>query len=377
MPNLITPSYIAGWLPTSNTYNSNLIDAVDERVAYSFIPSISDTITDIFTYVTAKSGTLGANDCVLELANNSSSGFPNLSSLLGTYSTLAAPIAATTMIQFTNINAAVSAYSRYWCSFKNANASPGTNDFRLGQADGQTYFAGGGDNQCGFAMTNSINAGSTWLTGSGGALPALIIKYQSGVYEGFGMTGIAQNSTDAVYSQRELGNAFVWTDDMAANVRQVSFRFFLSGSPTGSARARIYHNPTTSPVLLATSVTQYPLAHVSTSVTDPYMPFWFSSTVAFEPGEEYGVVLSETTQSDTSSHHFRMHEYIIHSGTPAQSCKPFNGTMKEIYTTNGGSSFSVNNNSIYPMGLIMDEDTPFSNPGTGLLPIGNGLGGLC
>lgn len=318
------------------------INAAATWRAASFIAPVTSTLNSVRAYVSAKSGTLVAADSTIDVFSStfaSSQHTPNAS--------VHGPISCNSAISAAgwytwSPSYAVTQNTRYWIVFKNANATPASNNYTL--RDNTTLLTStyGTTLQGQLGVRGTTNSGSTWAGIS--AVSALRLGFSDGSYFGLPISNTLQNA-DYVYSSREAGTKFTLPTNLNCKVIGAGIVVEAkTGTPTGTARIRLYTG--SSPSLQATG-------EIGTNTQTGLAIAYFSSAVSLTGGTICRVVLSETTQSDASTNRYNTTANVI--DTDASSAQLFPYSAQSTYYN--GTSWSDDATRIIPYCLILNDET--------------------
>jgi len=342
----------------------------------SFVPDQGKTLSSVSIYCSAVAGTLGNISGTANLCGDAS-GIPNSGTIIETVTVPAGSWpAAGNWVTFSGFTTTLTAGTRYWIVFKNTSAAPATDypTLRHGSSSTLTTFSNSSSAKWGWAKNSTTDSGATWPSSSVGTA-GLFIGYSDGSYDGLAVSDISGGAagTGGVYANRESGVVFTTPANAKLNVRGISFFVAYAGTPTGSVRYRLYEGTT----LLATTSTMG-LANLTSG---SWNALYFSSTQTLSPSTVYRAVLSETSQSDSSTNFYRVYEYTIKNDANAKAVLPFGGTLKQTYTADATANppvFTDVDTKIVPFALILDTDGEFaaSGGGGGLLTHPGMTGGM-
>jgi hypothetical protein len=149
------------------------------------------------------------------------------------------------------------------------------------------------------------------------------------------------------------------------NVKGVAFGVSKTGTPTGNLRVRVYTDSGGTSTLVATSDVAIAPANVLTG--SYWTNFLFSSPVTFVGGTVYRVVLSESTQSDSSSNFYNYFFITVDSDANSLTLLPFGGTLTAAYclATCTTTSNWVTTYDVPLFALLLDPTGEFSSSGGG------------
>lgn len=357
-------SFLWSCLPTApnNLAGTLALSAANTWLGFTFVSPSGKTLSKVKAFVSAVSGTPAASDATLDLFSDNV-GIPN-TSVEGPKTATGTPTASA-WLEWTGFTTGLTAGTRYWLIFKNANASPGTHNFTYRYGTTQTapvpIISTQGTTAAGawgWNKLHSTDGGSTWVT----AIPNVFgwrLEYSDGSFDGLPYSNIVIGAAATwVYGNREVGVLVTTPNNATLNIKGVAFLANKVGTPTGSLRARLYNGVT----LLATSANSIPATFVGTGNPAHAWEFYFATTQSVAPGSSLRVVLSETTQSDTSSNVYRSYEYTVENDANSRALCPF-GNCQQTITTDATANpvvFSETNTVFTPFALILDSDGEFA-----------------
>lgn len=330
--------------------------------AFSLVPLLGGTVSKIRVYASAVTGTLASGDLVCDIYSDSN-GNPNTS--LQSSTTVTSVPTGAAWVEFTGFSTALTVGTQYWIVLRNANATPTTNSVTYVASSSALALGSTSDPASGQALFFiSSNSGGTWSRFLGPA--CFVVDYGGGNTEGWPVQGLT-TSDPQIYSSREGGIKFVTPENVSLNVIGVCGAVSKSGTPTGDLRYRIYAGTSTSPTLLGTTVTRAP-GTVNSSRTQK--PLYFSAPIIIPGGTTLRVVVSETTQSDTSTNRYNNEQYVL-SSTDTGILVPYATQPALTLSTDGGATFTDTSNRWPAIWLILDGDVPFGPP----IPTGSRFNG--
>lgn len=320
--------------------------------AFSFFLKSGQTLTNLRLYFTV-TGTVSAGEIQVDIYSDNA-GAPNASLSNATN----AGALSTGWTDFT-FNQALTAHTQYWVVIRNLNATPASNyvTLRWVANGGPCYFpANASGTNWMWGKKHSTDSGATW---AGAAhyhiVPSMRLDFSGSLYAGLPVESALTDTTNAVYSSREVGILFTTPQYMRMNVTGVTFGIVKAGSPTGNPRYRIYKGTT-----LVATTQEIPNASV-TSLNGSHAAY-FTTPVTLEPNTQYRVVMGESTQSDTSGNSWRLQFYTIDNTAASLALKPYGGTVQKTYYN--GSSWAETATDFCPMALVLDQDSMYSPLGT-------------
>lgn len=338
----------------SNGSLTTSLNSATTFLGFGFIPSESKTLSKVKILISTKTASPVAADWTLDLYSDNA-GAPNVS-IEGPKTQAVNPTAAT-WHEFTGFTTALTAGVQYWLVSKNINGTPATNFFTINHGNSNTGPVVEGTLATKGWTKRHTTDGSAWTVSDRPQNCGWRVEYSDGSFDGFPMSSIGTDTTNAVYSAREAGVKLVIPANATWNVRGLLFTLRKNGSPTGNPRARIYTGATTTPTLLATSHT---ILNAGLSTVEADQVFYFSSTQAIAGGTTIRCVLAEDTQSDASGNSFIMRWYGIENDANSKALMPW--SMQMTYTTDG-VTFVDTDTTVLPMGIILDTDGEFASAG--------------
>jgi hypothetical protein len=206
----------------------------------------------------------------------------------------------------------------------------------------------------GWGYGTSTDAGATWSSGLG--FSAIRLEYAGSLYEGIPIQSIVIETTNMVYAARGVGDVFTTPSNATWYVRGACMPISTkSGTPTGNAQISLYNGVT----WLATTVSTWPAGAATTGWYCGY----FSADQTVAGGSTLRVILNETTQADTSSNAYRVHQYTVENTAGSLALMPFAGTLQMTYTTDTTASpvvFTETATKIVPFALLLNTDGEFA-----------------
>jgi hypothetical protein len=262
-------------------------------------------------------------------------------------------------VEWTGLTKSLTGGTQYRGILRNMNAVPASNYAAFQTLAQYTWpvaigLSGSATIANGWSVVWSADAGATW--GSGPGFSAIRLEYAGSLFEGIPIQNIAIETTNMVYAAREVGDVFTTPANAIWNVRGACMWMTTkAGTPTGNAQVRLYDGVT----LLATTVSTWPAG----AAANGWYCGYFSANQVVAGGSTLRVVLSETTQSDTSSNAYRVHQYTIENTAGSLALMPFAGTLQMTYTTDSTASpvvFTETATKIVPFALLLNTDGEFA-----------------
>lgn len=332
-------------------------------LAYAWVEVEGKTVDKIQIFETARSGTVNASDVTLTVYGDNA-GVPDSggSAVIGATACSTAP-AANTVLEFDVSNTALTAGTRYHAVIKNNAGTPASNNITLltASASGGTFNNFGGSGSLATAWGWGVQRttdGSAWIV-LASAVTCMRIEYSDGSYQGY-LYGSGSNVALDVYASREVGIYFTVPANMVIPVAGLVFKVIRGGTPTGTLRYRLYTG--SSPTLQRTTLGGIAVANVSTSAV-AQIPLYFSSIYTLQGGDVVRCVMSETTQSDSSSNYYRIRGFTIPAGAAYRELAPFG--IQQTLSTDGGASFTETDTVQPECGLLIDAGFTYPSPGGG------------
>lgn len=319
-------------------------------LAYGITPLLGGTVSKIRIYASAVAGTLGSSDLVCDIYSDSN-GNPNTS--LQSSSTVTTTPTGAAWVEFTGFSQALTVGTNYFLILRNANSSPTTNNITYSYSS--TSLVQGNSTDPATAQTTvftSTNSGSTWTRAA--SVGFFVIDYGGGSIEGFPVQS-GTSGDPQIYSSREGGIKFTTPANSGLNVVGVCGVVAKVSSPTGDLRYRIYTGSSTAPTLLGTTVTRAP-GFINTARNQK--PLYFSTPLTIPASTVVRVVVSETTQSDTSGNRYNL-EHAVLSSTDTGILLPYTVQPELTLSTDGGATFSDTPNRLPLIWLLLDANDPF------------------
>ncbi len=351
MPNQERWGQLIGFAPPtpSNGVLTLALSAANTWLALSFVLAESKTLSKVKLLASAVAGTLGATDLTCDIYSDSS-GSPGTS--IESRNTVTATPTGAAWVEFTGFTTALTAGTRYWLVFKNANATPATNypTFQWGGTDTSPFLLGSPSPSWGWTKKHTTD-GSTWITAATN-VSGLKLEFSDASFNGLPVQA-AGYVTDYVYSTRELGTLITLPSTVKLNVRGMAMFLSKNGTPAGNLRYRIYDGTT----LLATS-DAVNIANVET--TARWTPAYFSATQTLNAGLSLRAIAGITTGGDATNY-IRCYGYTIENNADSKALLPW-GAQRTYYN---GTSWAETDTGILPFALILDTDGEFTATGSG------------
>lgn len=307
-------------------------------------------------YVSSKTGTVNASDITAELYSaNTSDGKPNAS--------IEGPVNCDTAItgagfyQWSGFTTVLTAGVHYYVVLKNANGTPASNYIAV-----QIVREGVFPSNMGSSSNTSQNrytttdGGTTWTNAFYGVAGPRF-DFAGGIYRGLPISDTGSSGINyRVYSSREAGSKF--TSPANARMRATGLWIqvnSISGTPTGSPRIGLYVGSDA-----AVYTDNIPNAAFATGVI---LFSRLSTAKEIPPSTVCRIVLSETTQSDTSANGFNTQSFTVENTATSKGLLPF-GAFPLTYWD--GSSWTDVDTLSVPCGLMLDDTQEFGTQSSGV-----------
>lgn len=348
----------AGFSSTSSS--TTALNAAGTWVAQRFTPSVSKTISKVRVYCTAVGGTLDGDDCRLDIFNDHATTFIPDTSQANSVTVTTTPTGAA-WIEFTGFSYATTAGTPIWFVSKNAAASPGTNNYTLSYGiNTGNYNNAMGQNagRVGPSRATTADSGANWAS-LGPAYTFIRVEYNDGTFEGTPIQTIAADTTNSVYSSREVGVKFTVPSNVLLPIVGAGFLVTKTGTPTGALKYNIRVNKDCTNAADASTYT-VPQAYLDGNCRGYPLNFSSASAILAYPGDIVRITVAETAQADASSNRFQTPKAVWDSDANSQTLKPFNGTLSMIYYN--GTVESADANAVIPFSLALDLAGVFNTP---------------
>lgn len=352
-----------GFLP--NGYETSTValgPTAGLMAAFCFIcPPGGATLSKVVIRVSAVTGALQAGDLRCDIYNDSS-GSPGTS--LGNTTTVDALPTGAAFVEFSGFSGGTSwtAGTLYWIVVSCPNAASSryvTVLYGLAYTSGQFSNMRHETNGLGYKYYNASTWGSPSLCVAGARLefssPAI---YLGNVLSSIGFTQYA-------YGTNAHGAILTTPANAKLRVRGIMAYLRKSGSPTYNIVGKLRVGDAS-----ATSSISVPTANL-TAGAHGWQRFMFSSAVELNASTSIRIYIRGDGGTGTSDAVSVYHQ-TIHNSLASANLVPFNGTMKQTYTTNDDGtppSWTEVNYNIPMMGLILDGDQEFGtiSGGSGLI----------
>lgn len=338
-----------------DTSISNLaLSAAATWATAGFMAASSKTVSEIHIPLASITGSVSAGDLRLAIYSDSAAK-PNTE--IEGINSAGAP--ANGWNSITGYTTSLTAGTTYWIVARNMNSTPASNYFTIGRRALSVSGYGLSINsntgtQGGWMSASTTDSGANWSRSTN--TMAAVIVFSDGTREGFPIVGAGTSCQ--VYSSRECG-LHIRTGSTGLRVTGASAMVSRTGTPTGSARFRLYEGTGNTRTLVATSQS------TTNTGTVGHTQMWFTSTVILKAWTWYTLVLSETTQSDTSTNRFNMGGYALRSEHASLFHSMLGAATKYSSTTDGGSTWTDTNDEISYVAFLLDTFLPYLTPSGG------------
>jgi hypothetical protein len=362
-----TLGFLAGSASSSPTLALN---NANNRLGFSFVITAAKTLNTVRIFTSTSSGSLGANDLVCEIyAVDTATGNPT-GSALASSNTLSATY-ANGYNTFTGFSLSLSAHTVYWIVISNANGTPASNHFTVRFTNNNTAptYANGtisGSAVWGWNKKHSTDGGSTWGTNVTSCM-GIRLGFSDATYAGFPANAVATSasvSAERVHTGVETG--VIFTSPAHAGLRVIGATMFpaAQGSPTGSARYRLYTGSGGSPTLAGTTA-GVPAAHLGSTAP---LPLYFASAIEIPAATVCRLVVSNSAADNSSNYFYASQRWSYDSDSGSLGLRAMGGTWRQA-VKDGSDAWSEADDVFYSGALILDGAQPFMTPsgGGGLL----------
>lgn len=298
---------------------TNLLDTATKKSGFAYYSEIARTLNEVWFCVSAVGGTLGANDIRVDVFNQ-------VSFIPGTSQANSVVVATTptgaALVKVTGLTYAMAAETPFWIVISNAAASPGTNNFTVVDGQGDTWDYGDiGQDGPTFSLRERTTDGTTWAT-SVNRTQNILLKFSDGSIHGICPSAYAvESSANCVYSGRKLGSRLTWPNAAPRiAIGRMSMLVRKAGTPTGKRQYEILEVGNNTP--LGTSKGVDPVLMFGTS-NGYWIPLVFPTPIIWNPGHDYRIVCSETTQSDASSDRLELFPFTFPNDATVLAQIPF------------------------------------------------------
>jgi hypothetical protein len=325
------------------------LNSADTWVAYQFqCPPAGATPSKVMVYCSAEAGTV-TSGMTCEIYSNSSGGLPDSAVDINTGMT--ADCAASTWLEFTGFDAALTGGAAYWIVVKNTTGTPGTNYPTLRYYKSQIPYVGSytaGVAECDYAVRQTNDAGTGWASASvryhsGGWR----IEYSDGGVQGLPISAVTNASTGtAVYDAREHGALFTTPANAKMRVVGAIFGCNKTGSPTSKYRLRLYKGDT---LVDTTKLIDPVLVATRTSVRA-----FFATSRELDASTAYRIVLgSDDSGTCDSSNYLRCISQTYQDSAASRLLMPGRGWY-QCYLS---GTWTDTNTECPMIALLLDQDS--------------------
>jgi hypothetical protein len=369
--------FTIGFQPNYIEHGGSLDDSLNAgttRNAYGFMLSAGKTLSEVRFYCASKTGTVASTDIHVALYDaNTSTGAPN-SSLED--KTLAATPTCPGWNDWTGFTTALTAHTQYFLVLRNANGTPASNFAVIRRIPKVDYSTAGGSRGgigagWGWNWRQSTDSGSSWSAGNGsGGHAGWRLKFNDSTYAGMPISLEAKDSTNEVYSSREVG-AYVTIPSTWPSLRVAGISMAING--TGTAPTNIRYglwSGTSSPSNVAYTQT----APSASLQNDMWVPLYFSSVQTLSPNTTYRFTVG-TSGGGSAGNSWNVMNYTWDSDSNSQTLKPI-GLQQSYYN---GTSWAEDSTLVPPFQLILDTGASGAftvSGGGGVMGVPNTMGGV-
>jgi hypothetical protein len=325
------PDFMIGMISSTPVgATSTQINAAANRWAMAFIPNFTDAtkaLSKILFYIQSVTGTLGANDIVCDIYDDSATGVPGSS--LESRNTVTTTPTSALWVEATGFTVTLTRGVRYWLVVRNANASPASNYFTVRSLSAnailsQLFCA---HSIWGWSRVISTDSGSTW----GSPLSSSVnirLQYADSTYQGQPLSD-QTTLVGKVYAGRKSGVYFTTPPNVKLSIASIAMAIAKAGTPTVGAQFEVYDN-----VTLIGTTDVIPLKSISSGYAHVAH---LTSPVTLPVGGIVRIVLAEPSNADSSSNYWQTQGYVIENSAASKALLPFGGIQKTYYD---GSSWA-------------------------------------
>jgi hypothetical protein len=338
-----------GWLSgAANPVSINTsLNAAATWNAFSFFVTSAKTLSNVHIFLT-NNGSLTTGAVRMDIYSNDNTNAVPSTSLANV--TNGATI-VTGWNDFT-FSLALTAMTQYWVVVRNLNGTPASNFPQTRQSANGAGAAHLAANATAFGYHRRLSAdsGSTWTSSvNANTIAFMRLDFNDATYGGYPLETSVIDTTNTVFSTRELGMLLTTPTGTKLNVVGVSMPLAKTGSPTGNYQYKIYQGTT----LVATTQT-VPCALVQSG--SGYYSSFFTAAQVLEPGVQYRVVLSRDTNADTTTNSLRLYAYTLENTATSLTFQPYGTGSKKTYFN--GSAWVETSTDFVECALILDDTTP-------------------
>lgn len=323
------------------------IDAANDRVGMRFVSNLAKTLSSVTVYCGAIAGAPIAADAVCEIYAAGADGNPTGAALA---SAVAAGAPAVGEIVFSGFSLALTAGSGYWAVFKNVNADPVSNYYRLIYPASGAVPSGiaGQASTNGWTINTSTDGGSTWGTAASGSV-AMVLVFSDASTTGWLHSAVTTTAVgDGIYATRKQALRLTTPAGCSMNVLGVCFPTVAkTGTPTGFLLATLRASADDS--VLGTSLT----FGNNTPTGNSQWVAIFGTPIVIPASTDLRIAIQESAQADASANRYNLRTMDL--TTAGRTVVPHSAR----YSYYDGSSWADDAGRILPVSLILDE-VPFT-----------------
>lgn len=352
-----TPGVGAGTTGTCSVTTSNWC-------AFEVMTYTTRTLNTVQLVLNA-TGTAGAGEIIGEIQTVASTGGPSGTVVATSSSTTPTAITGLASSTFVlNFSQSLTAQTLYWVVVKNTGA--GTVTLRNASGSSSSYpasfFGQYGGQISSFQV--SVNTGGVW-TGSNGFIAFARFGWSDTTYSGYPYINLAVDTTNTIYSTREVGTRFVTPLNATLNVRGVCMGILRGSNPTGNLRYALYYG--TSGTLTTSGYTNKIAAATMQSASSPFC-LYFDTVQVIPPGTTVRVAAGEGDQTDANTLTLRVSPFNFPTDSGSLSLLPFTTTTEMTFCPSSCTAFaswSAVTGFYVPFVLMLEPDAEFGASGSG------------
>lgn len=326
----------------------------NKKFAFSFVLPKTKRLKTVKAFCSSKAGSIIASECQAEHYSSNADGTP-INALIGAAKVLSSGPTANAWMEWDfNTGDAThecTAGERYWIVLTNLHSTPGTNyPAFAGGGAGSFDWKAGMDNSGRWGWGRATYASAAWSSVQG-TLGLVLVMTDGSVYGHPGV--VVSNLGSTVYGANYLAGADLTLHaalNFGLNALGVVMYLRKAMTPSGSLYISLWSGD-------EKLVESGGMAVGMVSSGTPYAyGQYFGQKVQLLPGRNYKVLLRLPDGSSAN------HVYPIGFGywdSTLLNTRPFWGTAREVYTTDGGSTWQYHETDVPVLQFILDQREPF------------------
>lgn len=325
------------------------LNASTTRVAVSIMLVSTKTLNSVRFYVPIVTGTVGAGDICVDLRGDSSTGTVDASI---EEQCNGGSVSSGSWVDITGFTSSLTAGTRYWLIWRNADANPATNYPNVTYAAGTTSRLISNNNTWGMARGTSADSGSSYSYGNSRGFAGRL-GFSDSSYVGTPVSEYSGCTTENINGTKEVGARF--TTPAGGSLRAIGIACELTGR-TGSPGALSYKLYTGETLQAATNSIPAGLIPGNSQWAQ-----FFTSVQTIPPNTDIRIVASAA--SGGTSDYWRVNILNWDSDANSSSLRPVGSTFK--LTAYSGASWSDHATYVPICALLLDPSQPTSASGGG------------